>query len=251
LTILQALSPQINKKKVEFIPGAEIGDWCDVSVGDVFKESVVVIPCHFSTQYIQWKKNRGGFAGNLGMDAACLKDTTLNEKRQNVLPNGDIIAETATWFCLLQVGIDWRRVFLPFSSTGLKVSRRWHTLIKAEKLLGKSGFFSPPLFYRPWALTVAHDSNDQGDWFTPIPNKIPVPVEAGANGKSEPYKSIYHLMYEEQDTQKWLLGECKRFYEDARDNLVVGDMGADDLNDPANARVVGNSAAIDNAAHAM
>jgi hypothetical protein len=245
LAILQTLSPQLKKNKVEYIPGAEIGDWCELGTGDIFKGEVEVIPCHFVTQYIQWKKNRGGFAGNLGTDASCLQQTTLNEKRQNILPSGDSIVETAQWYCLLHVGSDWRRVFLPFSSTGLKVSRKWMTLARAERLLGKEGPFMPPLFYRPWKLTIAMDSNDQGDWYLPIPNRVAREKEDISAAQPDQFKTIYHLMAEANDRRRWLLEECKKFYIDARDNLVVGDMGKDDANDPDNARVVGSSSISD------
>lgn len=247
LAILQKLSDQIDKTKVEFIKDAEAGDWCDIAVGEIFKGHVDVIPCHFVTQYIQWKKNRGGFVANLGMSAECIKGLPLNERRQPMLPNGDVIMETATWYCLLHVGADWRRVFLPFSSTGLKVSRKWHTLIKAERLLGKNNqFFTPPLFYRPWRLTVATDSNEQGTWYTPVPSKIEV-----TKGEIKTYKTIYEEMAEMQDEQRQLLKDCKEFYVDARDNLVVGDMASsEDMNDPANAKLVGG-AAIDNTATKM
>lgn len=243
LTILQALSPQLNKKKVEFIEGAAVGDWCDVSIGEVFKDSVEIIPCHFIVQYIKWKKNRGGFLGNLGADARVLRDTTLNDKRQHVTPEGDVIAETAHWYVMLHVGMEWRRAFLPFSSTGLKVSRKWHSLIGAEVLFGSKGPFKPPLYYRPWTLKVATESNDQGDWYLAAPTKTPRNPEdiTDATPEKERYKTIYNLMAEAGDADKWLLNECKAFYIDARDNLVVGDMGQDDANDPANARIVGGS----------
>lgn len=247
LAILQTLSPQLKEKKVEFIPGAALGDWCDVSVGEVFKGWIDVLPCFYSVQYIQWKKGRGGFAGNLGTDARCLENTTLNEKRQNILPNGDSIAETATWFVLLNVGFEWRRAFLPFSSTGLKISRKWLSLIRAEKLFGKNGPFTPPLFYRPWRLSVKEESNDQGDWYIASPARVPRDPDLVKQEQAlivpgrvpELNKTIYDLMAEMQDESKWLLKEAQQFYVDARDNLVVGDMGTEDINDPANARTVG------------
>lgn len=246
LAILQSLSDQLKEKKVAYIPGAKVGDWCDVSVGEVFKEGIEVLPCFYSVQYIQWKKNRGGFAGNLGTDARCLEETTLNEKRQNILPNGDSIAETATWFVLLRVGYEWRRAFLPFSSTGLKISRKWLSLIRAEKLLGKNGWFTPPLFYRPWHLGVKEESNDQGDWYIASPSRIAREPDQIDPKQPDANKTIYHLMQEMEDSSGWLLKEAQQFYVDARDNLVVGDMGAEDINDPANARVVNQGSVTDN-----
>lgn len=245
LAILQSLSPQLKEKKVEYVPGASIGDWCDVSVGEVFKGGITVLPCFFSVQYIQWKKNRGGFAGNLGTDVRVLEGTTLDEKRRNVLPNGDVISETATWFVLLNAGFEWRRAFLPFSVTGLKISRKWLSLIRAEKLLGKSGPFTPPLFYRPWYLGVKEESNDQGDWYVASPSRVAREAADITPQQPDHYKTIYHLMMEMGDESKWLLREAQQFYVDARDNLVVGDMGSEDMNDPANARVIGSNRITD------
>lgn len=241
LTILQSLSPQLKEKKVEYIPGAAVGDWCDVSIGEIFKEGIDTLPCFYSVQYIQWKKGRAGFVANLGTDARCLEGTTLNDKRQNILPNGDSIAETATWYVLLNVGFEWRRCFLPFSSTGLKISRKWLTILRAEKVFGRNGPFTPPLFYRPWHLAVKDDNNDQGDWKIASPSKIERAAEEITAQQPDKFKTIYHLMQEMGDEKKWLLREAQNFYVDARDNLVVGDMGTEDLNDPANARTVGSS----------
>lgn len=247
IAIIQALSPQLKDKKIEYIPGAAVGDWCDVSIGEVFKGAIEVIPCHFCTQYIQWKKNRGGFAGNLGMDASCLNGTTLNDRRQHVLTTGDTIAETATWYVLLHVGFEWRRVFLPFSSTGLKISRKWMTLIRAERVLGKRGFFTPPLYYRPWILKSVMTSDGENDWYLPSPSKVQREEAEITPDNPENFKTIYHSMFDMEDNSKWLLREAQTFYADARDNLVVGDQGTDDPNNPENAmRTVGGSSIADN-----
>lgn len=245
LTLLQSLSPQLKPKKVEFIEGAQVGDWCDVSTGTIFRGPVEVIPCHFSTQYLEWRKGRAGFAGNHGMDASCLKETTLDERRQNVLPNGNIIAETATWYCLLHVGIEWRRVFLPFSSTGLKSSRKWMTLVRAERLYNTNNRpFMPPMFYRPWLLTPAEETNEKGDWFGVKPSRSPkgedieAPKGANAVALNDRFKTIYDVMAEEGDGDRWLLNEAKAWYVEARDKIVVGAEFGDpteDMNQPDNA----------------
>src|SRR5271170_5598922 len=87
-TILQALSPQVVKKKAEYIEGAEVGDFCNVATGDIYKETATVIPCHFATSYIEWAKNRGGLHANHGDNPSVMDKTTRNERNENVLPDG-------------------------------------------------------------------------------------------------------------------------------------------------------------------
>src|SRR5579864_7520885 len=109
LTILQGLSPQINKKKAEYIEGAEVGDFCNVATGDIYKEEVTVIPVYFQTAYIEWIKNRGGIAANHGDDPSILEKCTRSEKNEMFLPNGNNIQENAQWYCLLQDGATWHQ----------------------------------------------------------------------------------------------------------------------------------------------
>lgn len=212
IVVLQALSPQLNKKKIEYIEGASVGDFCNVATGDIFNGPIEMIPCHFATIYLEWKAKRGGLAMNHGLDASILKQTTLNEKRQNILPNGNQVAETATWYCMLNVGEVWHRVFLPCSSTNLKVSRRWMTLFNTLRVKTSQGMIRPPLFYMSWWLEPAEDSNDQGAWATFSPKK----------GR----------IYSDIDPTKSLLEECKNFYLDAKNEIVKGDLGIQDELDP-------------------
>jgi hypothetical protein len=212
VTLLQKLSPQINKKKSEFIEGADLGDFCNVATGDVFKEQIEVIPVHFITQYIEWGKNRSGFVNNYGDDEAILKQTVRNEKNQNILPNGNSIAETSQWYCLLRDGASWSRIFIPLTSTNLKVSRKWMTLIKTEIIQTANGPWKPPLFWRSWKLTAIEDSNEQGDWFTFKPERGPTTLEL--------------------DQSKELLRMCMAFYNDVKTNVVRGEILQEDEGKP-------------------
>ncbi len=222
LTLLQSLSPQLNKKKVEFIEGAEIGDWVNVATGDCYKGELIAIPCHFRVSFIEWGKGRSGLVHNWGQDASCLKNTTQNEKRENILPSGNKISETSEWFLLIQDGILWKPAFFPLTSTNLKVSRKWMTISRAEVLQGRNGPFTPPLFYRSWKLTPIEDSNDQGSWYTFVPSQSSTILEL--------------------DPTKALLNQAKQFYMDVRENKLTGEVVPEDPNDPANAKIVNSEA---------
>ncbi len=167
LSILQALSPQINKRKPEYIEGAEQGMICDIGTGELFKDGVLFVPCYYSKVYIEWhpRESDKGLAA-IHTDSEILDQTTRNHRNQPVLPNGNYISETAQFFGL-NLNADGRRSFIPMASTMLKRARRWMTLATGEKLdRGDGTKFTPPLFYRAYHLTTVADGNAQGDWFS-------------------------------------------------------------------------------------
>jgi hypothetical protein len=205
LVILQGLSPQISKKKAEYIDGAEVGDFCNVATGDIYKEEILVVPCHFATEYMEWVKNRGGLATNHGDDPSILNKCIKNEKGQYFLPNGNSVEETAEWYCLVKDGAIWSRIFFPLKATNLKHSRKWLTLCQSEQVKLPDGtFWKPPLFFRSWKLKIIDDSNDLGDWATFRPEKGMSTIEL--------------------DPSKELIRLCKSFYQDIRKNVVRPDI---------------------------
>jgi hypothetical protein len=165
LTILQALSPQISKKKSEYISDAEIGDICDVGTGEVFPEGVLFLPVYYRKDYLEWAPRASGEGLiNIHSDPAILDQTTRNERKQPVLPNGNLIAETAQFFGL-NLTADNRKSFVPMGSTQLKKAKKWLTLATGEKLTRADGStYTPPLFYRCYHLTTAEESNSEGEW---------------------------------------------------------------------------------------
>ena len=210
LTILQALSPQLQKNKPEFIRGAEAGDFCDTATGDVFKAPLKIVPVYFATVYLEWApRNTGkGLVANHGMDASILAHCKPDEKRRMVLPSGNYVAETATYF-VLNLTAGGRRSFIPLNATQLKASRKWMTLIMNQRLKrGDGSEFTPPLFYRSWNASVVEQSNNDGSWF---------------GWKFEPGDPIMTI-----DPQRNLLTEAKEFCEQAKNGLFQGDVGAGD-----------------------
>jgi hypothetical protein len=223
LVIIQGLSPQVMKKKAEYIEEAEVGDFCNVATGDIYKERILVIPCHFATTYIEWAKGRGGLVNNFGDDPTILKNCVRNDLNQNILPNGNEVQETAQWYCLIQNGASWERIFFPLSKTNLKHSRKWLTLCRTETVtMPDNKLWKPPLFWRSWNLIIIDESNDKGDWATFRPEKGDLTVNI--------------------DDSKQLLRMCKIFCEDIRTNAVRPDIEIPDdgrtingsVNDPTN-----------------
>lgn len=206
ITILQALSPQLQKSKPDYNPIARQGDFCDTATGELWSDEMYVIPCFYARVYLEWapRASGGGLVANHGTDASVLDKCTPDEKRRLITPNGNLIAETATFF-VKNMSANGRRSFIPLSSTQLKNGRKWMTVICNERLKrGDGSEFMPPIYFRSWKAIPVEQSNSQGSWF---------------GWKFEPSKNILEL-----DPSKSLLKECIEFHEQARDGLVRGDV---------------------------
>lgn len=206
LTILQALSPQVTKSKPEFIKGAEQGNFCDTGTNEIFVDSISVIPCFFARVFLEWapRSTGKGLVKNHGVDASILDRCTPDEKGRQMLANGNLIAETATYY-VLNMSAGGRRSFIPMSSTQLRAARRWMTLITAEKVARADGStFTPPIFYRQWEATPVEQSNNDGSWYG-------WKFEAG-------------IALPQMDDGRHWLNEAKAFYEQVRSGAVVGDV---------------------------
>ena len=165
LTILQGLSPQIQPKKTEYIKGAKVGDICDVGMNEVFEQPLMFLPVLFVKQYLEWASRQSGKGlVHVHDDKEILDQCERNDFGQFVLPNGNYIAETAQFFGL-NLSADNRRSFLPMTSTQLKKSRSWLSIATAEKVKRSDGtLFTPPLYYRTYAISTVEESNSKGDW---------------------------------------------------------------------------------------
>jgi hypothetical protein len=165
LTILQALSPQLDRNSALYIPDARAGDICDVSTGETFPEPLVVVPAYFQRVWLEWApKNSGKGLIAIHQSDAILAGTSDQGKRRNVLPNGNSIQETAQFY-VLNLSAGMRRSFIGLASTQLKKARKWLTLATSERLTDKHGeTFVPPLYFRTYNLSVISESNAEGSW---------------------------------------------------------------------------------------
>lgn len=206
ITLLQALSPQLQRSKPEYNELARQGDFCDTATGEIWSEELYVIPCFYARVFLEWapRASGGGLVANHGTDGSILDRCTPNERKQMCLPNGNLIAETATFFCK-NMSANGRRSFIPLASTQLKSARKWMTLIMNERIQRLDGTeFMPPIYFRSWKATPVEQSNTQGSWF---------------GWKFEPSRNIIEL-----DKSRALMRDCIEFHEQARDGLVRGDV---------------------------
>jgi hypothetical protein len=170
IRLLQALNPQLNKKKAEYIEGASVGDAFNNVTGQYWdgEKGIVVIPCFQTTKYLEFvpRESGGGFKGEVPANSPLLQQTTRGGSKE-LLPNGNELVKSDQHFCLVvEEDGSYQPAVIDMKSTQLKVSRRWKTQIAMQKVKHpKTGaMLPPPVFATMWRLYSVEESNDQGSW---------------------------------------------------------------------------------------
>ena len=170
LRILAQLSPQVNKREGAYVEGAEAGMIFNTVLNDVYDgvSGIQVIPCHYNRRMVEWKQRDqgGGYVDSYQPDDPYCKTATRDERGQDVLPNGNILTNTAQFFVLLlHPELGPQRALITMSSTQLKKSRKWLSQMQSLTAKGKNGVFVLPMMSQVYNLTTVAESNDKGSWF--------------------------------------------------------------------------------------
>lgn len=169
LKILQQMSPQCKKSEPEYIKGAEEGDLFNTVTEEVYpndKGGISFIPAYFKRVFNQWqpKDDGGGFRGTLSSadGEELLRHCTTNEKNENITPEGLILTDTREHYGLtVDESGKATPVLLALSSTQIKESKKWMTLMQGLRLPNGKEAPMPSSIYN---LSTISKSNDQGSW---------------------------------------------------------------------------------------
>lgn len=170
IRVLQALSPQLNKNKPEFIKGATNGDIYNTVTGEFWagEQGIVVIPVYQETKYLEFvpRSQGGGYKGERHPSDPDLQNTTRDGSKE-LLPNGNELVKSDQHFCLVLADDgSYQPAIIDMKSTSLKVSRRWKTQIAMQKVKSPDGrMLTPALYATMWRLGAVEESNDQGSWY--------------------------------------------------------------------------------------
>lgn len=188
LVILQALSPQLQKQKSEFIEGADQGQIFDTVSKALYEgdKGLTVVPICYRRAYLEWKlrEDGGGFVKDHSDDESILQTTKKDKRGRDMTEAGTQIVTTAEYFVmqLLDDG-SFIPAVISMASTQLKKARNWNTLMKQWRMPSKAGgTYNPPMFARSYEFTTVPESNDQGSWFgwSIKPGKTLEEIEGGA-----------------------------------------------------------------------
>lgn len=179
LYIAQKGSPQLDKKKPEkYISNLEVGNVFNSLTGEDFDaegDGVIAFPCFFRMNWNRWtpRDDGGGFHGSEPRDTPLLRGATVfkdpkNEDKERrdimVLPDGDWLVQTAHYYCVLES--TWQQIIIPMSSTNLGASRKWQSLIDAQKIQVPGGrIITKPAFHTRFNLRTVYTDDGDNQWY--------------------------------------------------------------------------------------
>lgn len=169
LAILQSNSPQV-KKGANRIEGAEEGDFYNTVTQEIFsgeEDGLALIHCGFQKKWVEWvPRDSGGGLVRQYDDDSLMAQTHKNEQNKDVLPNGNLLVETAYHFCLLiKPDNTFERVVVSFTSTQLKKSRRWNSIMMNLVMEHDGRKFNPPTFSHMYPIHTQQETKDTNSWF--------------------------------------------------------------------------------------
>tara|TARA_R110000787_G_scaffold35401_1_gene90967 strand:+ start:2488 stop:3264 length:777 start_codon:yes stop_codon:yes gene_type:complete len=134
------------------------------------KEGIVVIPCEYQRQFVEWEERGTGSGAPVNIfdaNSDILQKTKRSAKNKDELENGNYIETNANHFVLL---IDPKTkaatpALVTMKSTQLKKSRKWNSMMLQLRIQGSKGAFNPPRYSHTYKLTVSKEKNDQGSWY--------------------------------------------------------------------------------------
>ncbi len=151
LDVLQALSPQINKKKDQYIEGAEAGMLFNTLTGELYGDSVNITPVSFVKRFLVWvdrkQDNEGGLRGVFDTMEEAEKAISGDpeESKLEIVP-------TAEHLVLFDDGTE---VILSMAKSKAKVSRKFNSLVRLN---------GGDRFSRRYKVTTVDDKGALGEF---------------------------------------------------------------------------------------
>jgi hypothetical protein len=175
LTIIQSNSPQRKRGDAKQIPGADEGHVFNTVSNRLWKtpdEPLYVVPCAFEKKYLRWaeRDEGGGLKGTYAPNDPILQQVKKdpNKPARLALEDGTYLSPTAEHYVLVIDPKTWtyERAVLSMTSTQLKKSRKWNTIMHERKLRTSDGRpYTPPTFATIYVAKTVYEKNDQGSWF--------------------------------------------------------------------------------------
>jgi hypothetical protein len=165
--VLQALSPQVEKRGDNYIEGAEAGDfWLRNSLDPIRngEEGIEAIPVDMFRTWIEWLPNRGGFVARHNeppgdMVARTIRGDDGSEREVMMRGNGNLVVDTREFYIM----VDGDPYVFPCSSTKHTFARSWQTMFHRFKHPTTGKIL--PAFAHKYRLSTVPQSNVKGKWF--------------------------------------------------------------------------------------
>jgi len=168
LSILQALSPQVNKRDGAYIEGAEQGLIFNNVTDKLYDgdKGITVVPISFRKAHLEWKANRGGFVADHGASSECLVACERGPRGEHITTEGNEIVPTSEFFVYV-LGEDdsYAPASISMSKSQNKKARQWNSMMQSLVIQVQDKRVPAAAFWNAYQLSTVPQENDQGTWF--------------------------------------------------------------------------------------
>lgn len=181
LGIIQSTSPELDADDLsKYIPGAKLGQIFNTLTRELF-DSITTVDCFFRKEFVVFVKRTagGGFRGAHATQADAVAAVESSDKPQDME-----IVETGNHFCLVVDPTNLKvlgEVVIPMTSTKLKISRTWNSMIRMR---------GGDRFAGTWTLSTKKEKNDKGTYYNFAVVPGPWVNEALYNRAKETYEAV-------------------------------------------------------------
>lgn len=179
VNLLQALSPQVIEAGDDYIEGAKPGLIINKATEELLTSMNLVLASR-KRSFIEWRPNRGGFAGEHEPLSNVVKQAQATAVKRNKLltKDGNSLEETFSLYAI-QLDDDGNPlgyVVIPFTSTKIKAWRSYFTKLDTARSGSRKLTDVAPLFAMSATLTVRAETNNEGQ---PYFNFVLKPANGG------------------------------------------------------------------------
>ena len=135
IAIIEALSPELDDGKPEYIEGAKRGQLCNRVMSELYPDGVMVIPVKRRRVFLEWtpRDAGGGFVAehNVADGEALMKQCQRNEKGYDITPNGTELHNVLEFYVLFSSdkGTTWTPAIISMSRTRMAEGKKWNLRI--------------------------------------------------------------------------------------------------------------------------
>lgn len=169
LSIVQALSPQVQPGKAGYLPDAKQGQIFSSRSGNLYN-AINVIPVGYTYRVVEWKDRKKGDGGFVRAytrmnppNPESIKENPEDGKLY-MKDTGNLLQPTMYYLVLLKEEDD-AKVILSMASSQLKYARKWNNMMAAMKVPGHPDM-PAAMFMYSWPLSTQIESKNQNSWFS-------------------------------------------------------------------------------------
>ena len=172
----QAMSPELNSARPEYIDGLKQGGFFVSGVNKVFNEGCFIIPCYMLHEHIFWKPNQGGFDSKMPYSEEVQKQLIRDESK-NFLPDGRQVENALTYFVLVVDPENPNQLPIPAmlkcASTKFTAAKKFNTILNAAQFRAATELgFKPPVYRFLASVSSAAQTNSQNQTFFNLDFKL-------------------------------------------------------------------------------